>query len=198
MSDLIAAIRAHTAQLHEQVEQSYPFCKMMSDSLNEEDYTRVLRCLAQWHHIIETTVAPVILSTLQGHVAFSSSVQVLKQDLQAMGADKCDILALNNDHFDNNERALGALYVVLGSANGATHILRHLQKHHSTLPSAFYKKSALDISQWKQYMRWLATQEEQFSNQQIADIICGAKEAFTLLLAISTEVKTSQRSRTLP
>ncbi|MDM7860250.1 biliverdin-producing heme oxygenase [Alteromonas sp. ASW11-36] len=183
---LLERLRIETHELHKELESKYPFNRLLSKELSARDYACVLRCLNAWYEEIEPEILKVCELDVNVVTKYEASTPFLHMDLKALGETPQKQLSALQALPLNSELVLGYLYVVLGSANGATQIKRHMQKNNMKLPVNFYTKSVNDILIWKSFVEDLKVRDKTFTEQQKKDVIQGASSAFESLININS------------
>lgn len=168
-------LREATKELHEQIEKENLAALIIDHSINLEEY----KLLLLQNFIAYAVVEKEISTHLEGYEG--TKHLALEKDLQALEVDASLPLAFFQDHFriKNRSEALGATYVVEGSALGGMLIakelkecqdLRHLEKHN------FFNGDRNNVKGWNKFQKQLKA--ENFTSQQELKMIEKAKETF--------------------
>lgn len=168
-------LREATASLHEQIEKENLARHVMDHSISLEDY----RLLLLQNYIAYAVTENAIGRHLEEYVG-AKHLQ-LEKDLQALQVEIPPFLNTFREGFSiNNEiEALGAAYVVEGSAMGGMLIAREL-KHCDKLASVeqhhFFNGDRNNIRGWKTFMKQVNATN--FSAAEEAEAAEKAKETF--------------------
>ena len=123
------AVKALTAEVHEQLEASPIARNVMSDRLQPADYLRYLVATCYLHRLVEQEVFP-LLGDIIPNLEERIKAHLLKKELEALGLAQ---LPHYSDELDARAKAdkdfcLGMLYVTEGSTMGNLLIAKHVQQ----------------------------------------------------------------------
>lgn len=171
---MLTSLRNSTKELHEELEKENLASQIISHEISLEDYKLLLLQNYIAYKITETEISKFIPSYQ------SDKSDQLALDLQNLNVDTA-IAEEFKDKFKvtSYEEALGAAYVVLGSALGGMYIskeipncpnLAHLPKPH------FFSRDRDGVKSWNKFVKEIKA--ENFSETQIAEASNKARETF--------------------
>ena len=189
MVDLRETLRRDTRTLHDQVEASYPFNQLVCPDITSSDYVEALFRLYRLHTHLLRSISQL---TNPRH----SLVTIFQPDIRAACEKlECDLEAhsviatqkfldeiMPVEEFSSDAECVGGGYVLFGSSLGAKVVYPALKKN---LPDTFehhYYSHLVAGRHWSEFLQRLKTQ--QFSQDEIAEAVAGAKKSFMLLSGV--------------
>lgn len=151
---LHARLRAATRETHERLHRHPGLCAAASGRIDAEAYVRLLTRLYGFHRAFEARLDLYGRGVFAGEPVRSS---LLASDLAALGvsaalqaaAPLCDTLA----PIESDAQALGAIYVVEGSALGGAQIARALSEASSvSVACRFFSNDGAPARGWKELL----------------------------------------------
>jgi len=186
---LLTRLRAGTRTAHDRIEAAPELCCLLSPSLTAERYVHALRALHAFHARMCATLPELLCDFLDlfsasgGHFAVSNAgLRALTDDLAWFGAAPAQRMAAV-DSLNDAAAALGALYVVEGSALGARVIGRAVSVSLGVEPgqggSFFCGATAAAARQrWQDFSTALAWAEPILGEAGIARVVGTAVDVF--------------------
>jgi len=192
---LLSKLRVETRAAHDRIESLPGLSCLLSADLQRSDYIRALRGLHAFHARMHASL-PKLLCGLPGVVGGAAylndlGVLALAEDLAWFDARPKPPMRLPQAIFDSAS-ALGALYVVEGSALGARVIGRAVQPSLSVAPGSggsFFCGAAADDARqrWQAFCALLAAVEPFLDEAAIKRVVAGALGCFAALEASMAE-----------
>lgn len=172
---VLEKLRAETAALHQRLEEDNPAQAILNHTMDLDGYKSLL---------------------LQNYLAYSCMEDQIKRHLPQLSMDKTQRLAadlqdlgVSPDAYQSDDtpefeihspaQALGAAYVVEGSAMGGMVIAKHLRKCgalQDLKQQHFFNGDKSSLTSWKHFREELQARE--FDPQQEEEVLAAAKEAF--------------------
>lgn len=122
---LLTALRLGTRDAHARIEQVPAFARLLAEDLTGDEYIAILQRLHAFHGQIEPAIQAALADWPEAAAMLDGTRPcLLAEDLAWFGAPRQSAPPL--PVLDNQPAALGALYVIEGSALGARVIARHL------------------------------------------------------------------------
>lgn len=174
-------LRHETQMLHEQVEAE---CNVLRPGFHRHDYIHLLGKLHGWLAAVEPVLATALPPPFQAAFTSRHRADALMADMRYFGveASSLEIMPWNATNIDELT-ALGAMYVVDGSALGGQVILKHLSPTLDISPTAGGRYFSGDGQDVRAQFKTFCAQLDAFDDPQSADrIMSGAKETFARLL----------------
>ncbi|CAL66922.1 biliverdin-producing heme oxygenase [Christiangramia forsetii] len=171
--EMLNSIREETKELHANIEKYNIANKIMDHSIKLEEYKLLL---------------------FQNYMAYKAAESEIKKFLPDYSTDKTDRLTQDLENLgitdlnfkldficENEAEAIGAAYVVEGSAMGGMLIGKEVKncKSLSTLPSQFFFNGERSgMAGWNDYLKFMRSRN--FSEQEISIATSKAKDTFLL------------------
>ncbi len=170
---MLNRLREETADLHRQLEKDNLANKIMDQSISLEEYKNLLFQNLLAYENVETEITKFIPE-------YSSDKSMrLKEDLHGIGVENFSCsLAFS---CTSEAEAIGAAYVVEGSAMGGMQIGKELKKciFFDQIPEqSFFTGKRDSIKGWNEYLKFLRSRD--FSEAEIESAARKAKETFLL------------------
>jgi heme oxygenase len=123
LTPLTVHLRDHTRHLHDALDRSLP---LMRPGLTRHEYQAFLAKMLSWLEPTETR----LVAWLGGRFPVRSRAVLIRRDLTALGAGRqaTEAAAAVPPLLESEAHAVGAFYVLEGSALGGRVISRHLQQ----------------------------------------------------------------------
>ncbi|WP_100657843.1 biliverdin-producing heme oxygenase [Alteromonas flava] len=150
--------------------------------LTREEYTSVLIKMLSWHTALErlfTIMLPPDIVKFVGTTDYSSP---LRDDLNSLEYTELDTTSEAELDICGPDQIIGAIYVMLGSTNGAKIISRHLKRVKPLFPIHYYTECAKEAESWQQFIAWLSDYDKDMSQKQRKSVLTGARKSFEFLL----------------
>lgn len=187
MVDPAQYLRAATQLRHKALEAQPCFARIMQPEVSLHDYASLLTLLYRFHAQAEPTLNDR-LRDLPWRDIHRARVELLASDLKALDlplpSNTTQHLELKDEH-----GALGAVYVIEGSALGGQIIARHLRntlQHEVSQSLAFYGTLSRDVGiHWQKVIGQLRHQLTTDEARQSA--LDGANATFDSLLALASK-----------
>ncbi|MDN3593679.1 biliverdin-producing heme oxygenase [Zunongwangia endophytica] len=172
---MLKTLREETSDLHKEIESDNAAGLIMDHSITLEGYKTLLLQNFLAYRVVEDEIKPF-------YSEFSTDKsERLAEDLEALDVEFESALSYFKDDFRCKDKieALGASYVLEGSAMGGMLIAKELQncqhlnmisKHH------FFNGDRKNVEGWKQFMK--KVNSEEFSEDQIKKATTKAQETF--------------------
>jgi heme oxygenase len=173
-SDVMAVLKASTAEQHRAVENLMPFFR---EQFSLEDYTRTLAAFLGFFEPVEQSLRYAADWSAVGiDIDDRSRAHLLRGDLRALGLSVSAIESLPRTSslppMGNLESALGCLYVLEGSTLGGQVIGRELARRFgidaSTGASFFLSHGPRVGDMWREFCSALRKHAHRPSSQQLA------------------------------
>ena len=170
---MLNKLREETAELHQQLEKDNLANKIMDQSIKLEEY----RTLLFQNFIAYESAEAEIFKFLPDYS--SDKTERLRQDLKGIGVRNpgCPIAFCCTSEAE----AIGAAYVIEGSAMGGMLIGKELKKceFFDQIPEQLFFNGKRDsVKGWNEYLKFLRSRE--FSENEINAAALKAKETFLL------------------
>lgn len=171
---MLTTLREATRRLHEEIEKDNLAAKIMTHQIGLDQYKLLLLQNYIAYKITEEQIRPYL-----DHWESDKSLR-LKQDLDTLDVDT-SVLALfkNRFHIHNTSQAIGAAYVVEGSALGGMQIAKELPHcHHlsSIGKPCFFTAERKSMEPWNRFLKRLRNSD--FSEEEKAIAANKAKDTF--------------------
>jgi heme oxygenase len=189
-------LKSRTKPLHDRVEQHPLLAAQLAPEVTLQDYSSALALL----HSLHSSLEPQIFALLDAKFIERSRIKprrtALDQDLSDLGAAPLEIDEFTHIIGDQSV-ALGACYVLEGSALGGKAILMHLRKKLATpshpLPQRFYDFYGTDLAaHWARFR----TELDNFASHQdleFEQLLAGAQLVYqSLIVQIPTPPRAVQ------
>lgn len=172
---MLNRLREATAELHKKLEGDNLANKIMDHSISLEEYKLLLYQNFVAYCTVEEQLAAFIPQN------DNNKSENLKKDLAAMGITNFDCDVLSEFQCKNEAEAIGAAYVIEGSAMGGMIIgkevhnceaLKHLPEQN------FFSGSRNSIKGWNAFLKFLRSREFSETEKQLA--ATKAQETFKL------------------
>ncbi|MDT0689865.1 biliverdin-producing heme oxygenase [Salegentibacter sp. F188] len=171
---MLSELRESTAELHEQIEQENAAGRIMDHSISIDQYKNLLYQNYVAYAISEKEIAAQI-SGYEGE-----KHKALEKDLKQLDLPAKIPSFPGNEFYCNSEvEALGAAYVVEGSAMGGMLISRNLKKCDKLAPIEnhyFFNGKRDSLKSWNEFKKLLNSRS--FTEEEKASAINKAKETF--------------------
>jgi heme oxygenase (biliverdin-IX-beta and delta-forming) len=170
---MITRLRERTSELHKELEQDNLANKILDHSISLQEYKELL-----FQNFIAYRAAEVqIAKFMPGYKAEKTTR--LKEDLENLGLTEFDI----NLEFkcENKAEAVGAAYVIEGSAMGGMLIGKEIKNCEalSELPAQkFFNAERGNMKGWNEYLKFLRS--EDFTEAEIEAAAIKAQDTFLL------------------
>lgn len=149
---MINKLREETAELHKQIEKDNLAGLIMTHEISQEDYKLLLLQNYLAYQIVEEEITPFY------DITGSGRLERLKKDLKALDIDPSEALSEMKGEFkcSSKSEAMGAAYVVEGSALGgmmiskelkSCHKLSHIEEHH------FFNGDRKNLKSWNNFLK---------------------------------------------
>jgi heme oxygenase len=176
-------LKEATRANHDRIEVTLQSERILSPDLKLDDYARHLQAIHYGHYRVESGLLP--FQTALEKKGFSlpspSNHSLIAKDLATLESDQTHH-PVNPSVFNNQTEAIGALYVIMGSAMGRTMIARRLApkiKEWNLAAPAYYTTEASGIDEWKAFIQQLnALPLSAETTQQLIRGAVGAFESF--------------------
>jgi len=171
--EMLNNLREETKELHNDIEKDNIANKIMDHSISLEEYKLLL---------------------FQNYIAYKSAESEIDKFLSDYGTDKTDRLKLDLENIglssfecelkfkcSNEAEAIGAAYVIEGSAMGGMLIgkeIKNCNSLHSLQDQYFFNGERSSMTGWNAYLKYLRSRE--FSEQEISSATKKAQETFLL------------------
>lgn len=186
---LSEVLKQETASLHKEVETTEVNRRILSSELSISEYGKILQAYYRAFKSQEEAIA--------GHnlpITYIPRVELLEEDLENLSL-KPDCPEYLNCNYENSLQALGAMYVLTGSNEGARFILKRVLSilGEGTFVSggisffSAFKQSNLQMS-LVDFKNELDVYASSLSNSEKQEIIEGAKEAFVRFKMIFSDL----------
>jgi heme oxygenase len=184
-STLSEQLRQITGPLHEKLDHAPLLSEVMSESLTDETYAKVIGKMYECFRIVENAAFEAAGSDVFSKSFYESRLDFLKEDFKAMGSKKIDENCTPElkPAPASLDAAVGMLYVLHGSSMGGQMIARKLK---SRIPSAalnFYSQSEHFAKNWRPFKEKLDANASNFNINLIAE---GADWAFDVFYRVFT------------
>ena len=172
---MLQTLRDQTSVLHKEIEKDNTAGLIMDHSITLEEYKLLLLQNYLAYKVVEDEI-----KRFEPEFSTDKS-QRLAEDLRMLGIDFKSPLAYFKDDFYCNDsiEALGAAYVLEGSAMGGMLIAKELQ-HCKNLASIgthhFFNGERKNVQGWKEFMKKVNSRE--FSEEETQKATLKAKETF--------------------
>lgn len=173
MAEILNRLREATKQLHSDIEKDNIANKVVDHSISLTEYKLLLFQNYMAYKAAEAEVEKFIPEYK------ASKTYQLEQDLKGLGL--LDINSTLDFHCQNKAEAIGAAYVIEGSAMGGILIGKELKSCGSlnSIPNQlFFTGERSSMQGWNSYLKYLRSCE--FSEQEITAASNKAKETFLL------------------
>ncbi len=173
MMKILNRLREETAELHRELEGDNLANKIIDHTINLDEY----RTLLAQNYIAYKNAETEILKYLPEMSTEKSDR--LKNDLQGLGFN--DLSTELNFSCSSKAEAIGAAYVVEGSAMGGMVIGRELEHCPALreLPSQqFFNGDRSNVRNWNEFLKYLRSQE--FTDAEIELAAAKARDTFLL------------------
>lgn len=190
MDNALSALRKNTLDLHNQLQSSVPFVRLMSTNPSQDDYLQVLQILLHCYRIFENPLRQRLQQYIPDY-DYVPRLPLLHRDLlqfQSIG-----YLSEVVETFELNSQAqmLGMLYVVEGSVLGSKKLTDHLQNHLNSEKlhaMAFYTLDGnIDRHDWNTTQTVLC--RNLLTADDIRDAVDGARQLFRLFINATDHCK---------
>ena len=173
-------LRHETAAIHADLDQSLDVISRFRDSRARID---LVAAYYEFHRLSETAIRPHLAEISALELAARCRSAVIAGDLRALGIKSLPECA-GDFIVDNRAQALGALYVLEGSAFGGRVILKLLKQHGSALTELGFLDpyGARTASLWRSFLEVLE-RETAHTETSIADAVNGAVKTFAFAKA---------------
>ncbi|MCM8570444.1 biliverdin-producing heme oxygenase [Gramella jeungdoensis] len=172
---MLNRLREATAELHKKLEGENLANKIVDHSINLDEY----KLLLYQNYLAYSTVEDQLLEFIPGQSQDKS--EKLKNDLSEMGMTNLDSESLFEFSCKNEAEAIGAAYVIEGSAMGGMIIGKEVKKCDSlkNLPEqTFFNGTRDSIKGWNEFLKFLRSREFTEKEKELA--ANKAKETFKL------------------
>lgn len=173
MMKMLNRLREETAELHKELEKDNLANKIMDQSISLNEY----RALLFQNFVAYKCAEAEIFKFLPEYS--SDKTQRLKQDLQGIGVENFDCPM--EFSCSSEAEAIGAAYVIEGSAMGGMLIGKELKKcdFSNEIPEQqFFNGKRDSIKGWNEYLKFLRSRE--FSESEIDLAVNKAMQTFLL------------------
>ena len=173
MTRILNSLREETAELHREIEKDNLAGKILDHSMVLEEY----KTLLFQNFIAYKSAESEISKYLENYETDKSSR--LEQDLLGLGVSDLDHII--DFSCTNEAEAIGAAYVIEGSAMGGMLIGKELKNCpglNMIGDQKFFSGERSSMAGWNQYLKYLRSRD--FSEQEINDSTEKAKETFLL------------------
>jgi heme oxygenase len=189
---LLARLRTETRAAHDRIEASPALCCLLSPALEVEPYVRALRALHAFHARMWVTLPALLQDFLAPFTSAGGSfapntagLDALADDIAWFGASPAAPMAAM-EPLNDAASALGALYVVEGSALGARVIGRSVSVSLGVVPGrggSFFCGATADIARtrWNDFSDLLGWAETRLGQAGAARVVGGALGVFDRL-----------------
>ncbi|TBW26444.1 heme oxygenase [Gramella sp. KN1008] len=172
---MLNRLREATADLHKKLEGENLANKIMDHSIGLEEY----KLLLYQNFLAYCKVEKEISRFLPGQAG--DKAEKLKADLAGVGMHDPECDTFSDFHCENEAEALGAAYVIEGSAMGGMVIGREVSKcgsleHLSS--QTFFSGTRDSIKGWNKFLKSLRSRE--FTEEEIEQAAYKAQETFRL------------------
>lgn len=157
MDDLIGKLRVSCKPVHYQVEQTFLLQQLVAGNISENDYLTLLQTMhgicadfSQYfqHNLAHTPYADFI--------DYACRLVELKQDLSLLGQYHAYSPQPLIEFADDPDAAMGAMYVLLGAANGAQYLSQAIDRNPNPQVKAarqfFSNNITLRLQTWKRFV----------------------------------------------
>lgn len=169
---MIEKLKEETRELHEQVERENLARFIMDHSIDRQTYTTLLIQNYLAYRQTEEEIGKFLPELkLEKHLK-------LEKDLRNLGATPEDLPQVNDFQCSGTAEALGAAYVVEGSALGGMLLSRHLKscKNLDISEPEFFSGDKSNLKDWQHFKEVLAAYD--FSEKEKQAAIEKARETF--------------------
>lgn len=170
---MLTSLREATADLHQELEKENLANKITDHSISLQDYKLLMLQNLLAYETAETEIAKFF------EVSEPSKTELIKHDLRSMNVEFAD--SSIEFHINNEAEAIGAAYVILGSAMGGFVIGRELKKcpELTEIPEQhFYADDREGVQNWNAFTKLLKSRS--FTAEEIRFAQEKAKETFEL------------------
>lgn len=182
---MLNKLREETGELHREIEQDNLASLIISHKIHLEEYKLLLLQNYTAYSITEDAIAT------QLNDQTSNKSEQLKKDLDNLQVDLSGVKSFKKEFIIRNRaEALGAKYVVEGSALGGMVIskeiphcpaLKEIEEHH------FFNGNRKSMDGWRNFTKSLKS--ETFTQEEEEDAINKAKETFRFFGKIFTKLR---------
>ena len=185
VSPLLMALRQGTQAAHQRIEALAPMACLLSPRLTAGAYVAVLRAMHGFHVTMHKNLAPFVAANPSLRGPDPRAIAALADDLAWFGAPIPSPPG-GRMRIGNPAAALGALYVVEGSALGGRVIGRAVAQSLSVSPGrggSFYGGTTADGARqrWLEFCTVLACEGAALSQTGVSSAIAGANATFLSL-----------------
>lgn len=170
---MLNSLREATADLHQELEKENLANKITDHTITLKEYQLLMLQNLLAYQTAEAEIAKFL------DISKPSKTELIKKDLDAMNQDFDN--AVLNFHVNNKAEAIGAAYVIMGSAMGGFVIGRELKKcpELKSLPEQhFYAEDREGVQSWNVFSKMLKSHP--FTSEEISLAQEKAKETFEL------------------
>lgn len=172
---MLNRLREATAELHKKLEGENLANKIMDHSISLEEY----KLLLYQNYLAYSTVEEHLIEFLPGQTKTKS--ESLRKDLSEMGVKDIECDSILEFKCENEAEAIGAAYVIEGSAMGGMIIGREVKNCGSLaqLPKqTFFNGNRDSIKGWNEFLKFLRSREFTEAEEQLA--AAKARDTFKL------------------
>lgn len=184
---LLEKLRATTAGLHDRIEKDNPAQAILDHSIDLETYKNLLLLNFQAYKHLEDRMASFLPQLkLDKAARLKSDLEAFKTTLPADPPTEVSIAS--------RAEALGAAYVMEGSALGGMVIAKHLQQCEELgelPPQHFFNGDKGCLKDWNAFKEELARQE--LSPQQEEEVLAKARESFLFFESVYRQSEVGRR-----
>ncbi|MCH4823842.1 biliverdin-producing heme oxygenase [Gramella lutea] len=173
MMKMLDRLREETLELHKELEKDNLANKIMDNSIGMDDYTNLLFQNYVAYKSAESEIARFLLDYS------SDKTNRLKQDLSGLGMYDLEFDLEFECH--NEAEALGASYVIEGSAMGGMLIgkqLKNCKNLNGIGQQQFFSGDRSSMKGWNKFLKYLRTRE--FTEGEVNSAATKAKDTFLL------------------
>jgi heme oxygenase len=178
-------LRQLTGPLHEKLDHVPLLSEVMSDSLTDETYVKIIGKMHECFRIVEAAAFAAAGSDVFTKSVYESRLDFLKEDFKAMGSKKIDenCTPALNPAPTSLDAAVGMLYVLHGSSMGGQMIARKLKSRIPSTALNFYAQSEHFAKSWRPFKEKLDANAAKFDVRLVAE---GASWAFDVFYRVFT------------